>query len=247
MIEIKNIKKTFKTKKGELTALNDVSINIEEGSIFGIIGLSGAGKTTLLRCIAGLETVDAGEIIIDGKNIDKILNKEKKDFKKNIGVVFQGINLLMMQDVFHNVAFPLQIDKVNKDKIKEIVNELCSLVGIKDKIEDYPAMLSGGQRQRVAIARALACNPKILLLDEITSALDPITTNQILKLLKDINKRLNVTMIIITHDMFVAKTICDHLAIIENGEIIEKGETNSIFTNPQSEFGKLLVESNRYV
>lgn len=240
MIKIKSISKSFVNKKSVVKVLDDINLEVDRGDIYGILGLSGAGKTTLLRIISGLEKPDVGEVIIDGININDIIGKNLRNFKKNIGVVFQGINLLMQKNVYDNIAFPLEIDKASKDVIDSRVKELCNLVGIMDKIDLYPAQLSGGQCQRVAIARALACNPKVLLLDEVTSALDPFTTKQVLNLLKEINTRLNVTIIIITHDIKVAKSICNHIAVVEGGKIIEKGTIEEVIRNPQSDFCKIL-------
>lgn len=240
MIKIKSISKSFVNKKSVVKVLDDINLEVDSGDIYGILGLSGAGKTTLLRIISGLEKPDVGEVIIDGININDIIGKNLRNFKKNIGVVFQGINLLMQKNVYDNIAFPLEIDKASKDVIDSRVKELCNLVGIMDKIDLYPAQLSGGQCQRVAIARALACNPKVLLLDEVTSALDPFTTKQVLNLLKEINARLNVTIIIITHDIKVAKSICNHIAVVEGGKIIEKGTIEEVTRNPQSDFCKIL-------
>lgn len=240
MIKIKSISKSFVNKKSVVKVLDDINLEVDSGDIYGILGLSGAGKTTLLRIISGLEKPDVGEVIIDGININDIIGKNLRNFKKNIGVVFQGINLLMQKNVYDNIAFPLEIDKASKDVVDSRVKELCNLVGIMDKIDLYPAQLSGGQCQRVAIARALACNPKVLLLDEVTSALDPFTTKQVLNLLKEINTRLNVTIIIITHNIKVAKSICNHIAVVEGGKIIEKGTIEEVARNPQSDFCKIL-------
>lgn len=240
MIKIKSISKSFVNKKSVVKVLDDINLEVDSGDIYGILGLSGAGKTTLLRIISGLEKPDVGEVIIDGININDIIGKNLRNFKKNIGVVFQGINLLMQKNVYDNIAFPLEIDKASKDVVDSRVKELCNLVGIMDKVDLYPAQLSGGQCQRVAIARALACNPKVLLLDEVTSALDPFTTKQVLNLLKEINTRLNVTIIIITHNIKVAKSICNHIAVVEGGKIIEKGTIEEVASNPQSDFCKIL-------
>lgn len=240
MINIQKVSKSFKNKNDYTKVLEDINLDIAKGDIYGILGLSGAGKTTLLRIISGLEKPDEGDVIIDGININSILGNNLREFKKSIGVVFQGINLLMQQSVYKNIAFPLEIDKTPKAVIDEKVKEMCKLVGIEDKLHLYPSQLSGGQCQRVAIARALVCNPKVLLLDEVTSALDPFTTKQVLNLLKEINEALNVTIVIITHDIKVAKTICNHIAIVDGGKIIEKGTIKDVIKNPQSEFCKLL-------
>lgn len=240
MISIKNVSKSFINKKEVTRVLEDINLDISKGDIYGVLGLSGAGKTTLLRIISGLEKPDTGEVVIDGTNINDVLGKNLREFKKKIGVVFQGVNLLMQQTVYKNISFPLEIDKVPKEEIDKKVKEMCKLVGIEEKIDLYPSQLSGGQCQRVAIARALVCNPKVLLLDEVTSALDPFTTKQVLHLLKNINEKLDVTIVIITHDIKVAKTICNHIAVVDGGNIIEKGTIKDVTTNPQSEFCKIL-------
>lgn len=239
MIEIRNVSKVY-SSKNEIKVLDDISLTIDDGLIYGILGLSGAGKTTLLKIISGLEKPTSGDVFVDGKNINDLLGNNLRLFKKSIGVVFQGINLLMMKNVYKNISFPLEIDKVNKDTIKRRVEELTTLVGIESKLKDYPSQLSGGQRQRVAIARSLACNPKVLLLDEVTSALDPITTKQVLSLLKELNEKLKVTIIIITHDVNLAREVCDKIAVIEDGKVKENGKIQDIQNNPISYFGKEL-------
>lgn len=239
MIEIRNVSKVY-SSKNEIKVLDDISLTIDDGLIYGILGLSGAGKTTLLKIISGLEKPTSGDVFVDGKNINDLLGNNLRLFKKSIGVVFQGINLLMMKNVYKNISFPLEIDKVNKDTIKRRVEELATLVGIESKLKDYPSQLSGGQRQRVAIARSLACNPKVLLLDEVTSALDPITTKQVLSLLKELNEKLKVTIIIITHDVNLAREVCDKIAVIEDGKVKENGKIQDIQNNPISYFGKEL-------
>lgn len=243
MIEIKNLSKTYYIKDNQVKALNDVSIKVQDGEIFGLIGLSGAGKTTMLRSIASLEKIDQGEIIVNEKNINDFT---KKDRRKEIGIVFQGFNLLKQCNVFDNVAFPLTLDKLKKEEIKEKVDNILDLVGIKDKAKAYPSQLSGGQIQRVAIARALVSEPKILLLDEVTSALDPLTTSSILKLLKKINEEKKVTIFIITHDMKVVDKICDTVAILYEGNVIEYGKKEEILNNPKSEIGKFLLKGEEY-
>lgn len=245
MIVINNLEKSFTDNKKTTKVLNNINLEINDGEIFGLIGLSGAGKTTIIRSIAGLEKIDNGSIIINGRNIED-LKKNRKVFKKEIGIVFQGFNLLKQHTVFSNIAFPLIGEKLKKEEIEERVKSILSLVGLEDKINEYPSHLSGGQVQRVAIARALVSNPKILLLDEITSALDPSTKYQILNLLKDINKKLGVTMIIITHDMKVVDMICDRIAILYSGSIIESGLKDEIMNNPKTEIGKLLLKDGEY-
>lgn len=239
MIEIRNVSKVY-SSKNEIKVLDDISLTIDDGLIYGILGLSGTGKTTLLKIISGLEKPTSGDVFVDGKNINDLLGNNLRLFKKSIGVVFQGINLLMMKNVYKNISFPLEIDKVNKDTIKRRVEELATLVGIESKLKDYPSQLSGGQRQRVAIARSLACNPKVLLLDEVTSALDPITTKQVLSLLKELNEKLKVTIIIITHDVNLAREVCDKIAVIEDGKVKENGKIQDIQNNSISYFGKEL-------
>lgn len=223
MIKVIDASKKYKLKNGELIALDKVSLEVKENEIFAVIGMSGAGKSTLLRSLAGLEILDEGAIIINGMDISKLQGSKLRDFKKNIGVVFQGFTLLNQQSVFENIAFPLRIAKVKNEIIKKRVKELLELVDLKDKENSYPSQLSGGQRQRVAIARAIATNPKVLLLDELTSALDPFTTKAILKLLKRINQEQNVTIFLITHHMGVVKKVADKVALIHQGRIIEQG------------------------
>lgn len=206
--------------------------------------MSGAGKSTLLRCIAMLETPSSGSIEIDGKDIFSLKGKELLDLKKSLGVVFQGYNLLMQRSIRQNIAFPLELIKMPKDQIAKRVDELLCLVGLSDKAEEYPSQLSGGQRQRVAIARALASNPKVLLCDEPTSALDPLTTRSILKLLREINHTLGVTIVIITHEIGVVRSICNKVAVIDAGEIAESGLTKEVFAAPQSQAAKQLLDND---
>ena len=206
--------------------------------------MSGAGKSTLLRCIAMLETPSSGSIEIDGKDIFSLKGKELLDLKKSLGVVFQGYNLLMQRSIRQNIAFPLELIKMPKDQIAKRVDELLRLVGLSDKAEEYPSQLSGGQRQRVAIARALASNPKVLLCDEPTSALDPLTTRSILKLLREINHTLGVTIVIITHEIGVVRSICNKVAVIDAGEIAESGLTKEVFAAPQSQAAKQLLDND---
>lgn len=242
MIKVIDASKKYKLKNGELIALNKVSLEVKENEIFAVIGMSGAGKSTLLRSLAGLEIIDEGTIIINGMDISKLQGSKLRDFKKNIGVVFQGFTLLNQQSVFENIAFPLRIAKVKIEIIKKRVKELLELVDLKDKENSYPSQLSGGQRQRVAIARAIATNPKVLLLDELTSALDPFTTKAILKLLKKINQEQNVTIFLITHHMGVVKKVADKVALIHQGRIIEQGTKEEVLLHPKNEITKEIVK-----
>lgn len=243
MIRIKNLSKTF-DKSWNVDALKNVNLSIEAGDVCGVIGMSGAGKSTLLRCIAMLETPSSGSIEIDGRDIFSLKGKELLDLKKSLGVVFQGYNLLMQRSIRQNIAFPLELIKMPKDQIAKRVDELLCLVGLSDKAEEYPSQLSGGQRQRVAIARALASNPKVLLCDEPTSALDPLTTRSILKLLREINHTLGVTIVIITHEIGVVRSICNKVAVIDAGEIAESGLTKEVFAAPQSQAAKQLLDND---
>lgn len=243
MIRIKNLSKTF-DKSCNVDALKNVNLSIEAGDVCGVIGMSGAGKSTLLRCIAMLETPSSGSIEIDGRDIFSLKGKELLDLKKSLGVVFQGYNLLMQRSIRQNIAFPLELIKMPKDQIAKRVDELLCLVGLSDKAEEYPSQLSGGQRQRVAIARALASNPKVLLCDEPTSALDPLTTRSILKLLREINHTLGVTIVIITHEIGVVRSICNKVAVIDAGEIAESGLTKKVFAAPQSQAAKQLLDND---
>lgn len=240
MIRIENLTKVFNTSS-EVTALHGVNAEVETGDIFGVIGMSGAGKSTLLRCIAQLETPTEGSIYIEGNDITKLSGSEKLKLRKKVGVIFQGYHLLMQRTVRGNIAFPLELDKLTKKEINDRVDELLALVGLEDKADAYPSQLSGGQMQRVAIARALANNPSILLCDEPTSALDSLTTKSILKLLRDINEKLGVTVFIITHEIGVVKSICRHVAVINEGELVEGGRTEEVFTNPKNNATKLLL------
>lgn len=240
-IEIQNVSKNFDTKDGKVEALKNVSIQIEEGNIYGIIGMSGAGKSTLVRCINFLEQPDTGEVKIEGKSLRDYSPKELRKKRESIGMIFQHFNLLMQKNVLENVCFPLYIQKVPKKKAHGKALELLELVGLKDRAHAYPSQLSGGQKQRVAIARALATDPKILLCDEATSALDPKTTASILELLKEINKRFQITIVIITHQMSVVQKICSHVAILSEGEVVEIGEVGRVFEHPKSKVAKELI------
>lgn len=242
MIKIESLSKVFMTRgKKEVTAIDNVSLDIKDGEIFGIIGLSGAGKSTLIRTINRLEEPTSGNIIIDDVDITKLSESQLRDSRKNIGMIFQHFNLLSSRTVAGNIAFPLEIAGVDKTATSKRIDELLELVGLSDKKDSYPSQLSGGQKQRVAIARALANNPKILLCDEATSALDPKTTSSILDLLKDIRSRLGITIVLITHQMEVIREICDRVAIIESGKIIELGEVYEVFSNPKTETAKNFV------
>ena len=241
MIEIKNLNKTFKTSASIVEALKNVSLTIEDGDIYGIIGMSGAGKSTLVRCLNYLEKPDSGDVIIDGKSLNGLSGKELLALRRDVTMVFQNFNLLMQSSCLKNVMFPLELIKMDKQQAKKRALELLDIVGLKDKALAYPAMLSGGQRQRVAIARALASDPKILLCDEATSALDPTTTNQILDLIRDINKKMNITVVIITHQMSVVENICNKVAILDNGQVVETGLVADVFSHPKSLAAKKLV------
>lgn len=241
MIEIKNLYKTFQTKDGDVEALKNVNITINDGDIYGIIGMSGAGKSTLVRCINMLERPTEGQVIIDGVDIGTLPEKELRKIRRNVTMIFQGFNLLMQRTCLKNICFPLELAGVGKSEAKKRAAELLEIVGLPDKANAYPSQLSGGQQQRIAIARALATNPKVLLCDEATSALDPKTTHQILQLISSINKKLGITVIIITHQMSVVEDVCSHVAILDNGEVVEKGKVSDIFSNPQSDAAKRLV------
>ncbi|MGI6509129.1 MAG: methionine ABC transporter ATP-binding protein [Erysipelotrichaceae bacterium] len=243
MIQISNLSKIY---NNEIEAIKDISLNIDEGDIYGIIGLSGAGKSTLVRCINLLEKPTGGTIEIDGVDLTRLNEKQLREKRKEISMIFQNFNLLNQKNCLDNVCLPLIISKVNKKSAEKRALELLDIVGIKDKVYAYPSQLSGGQKQRVAIARALATNPKVLLCDEATSALDPTTTASILQLLKDINQKFNITIIIITHQMSVVESICKHVAILDDGIVAEKGEVSSVFSNPQSAAAKRLVFPEGY-
>jgi D-methionine transport system ATP-binding protein len=231
LIEIVNLSKVYESNKTKVNALKNINLKISKGEIFGIIGLSGAGKSTLIRTINRLEEPTSGNILIEGENIIKYNIKELRKSRKEIGMIFQHFNLLKSANVFENIAYPLRICGYKKDYIEKRVNELLELVHLTDKIHAYPSQLSGGQKQRVAIARALANNPKILLCDEATSALDPKTTKSILSLLKDLQQKLDLTVVLITHQMEVVNQICDKVAVIEKGSIVDVGPVDIIMNN----------------
>ena len=240
MISIKNVNKYY----GKIQVLKDVSIEIESGEIFGIIGHSGAGKSTLLRCINGLEEYQEGSVLVSDKEVKSLNEKQMRDLRKELGMIFQHFSLLERKTVFDNVALPLECFGYSKAEIKKRVLELLEVVGISEKKNDKPRNLSGGQKQRVAIARALALNPQVLLCDEATSALDPNTTKSILSLLEDINKNLGITIIVVTHQMEVINQICGRVAIMENGEVLEVGDTEEIFLRNTKGLRKLIGEES---
>ena len=244
MIEIKNLYKTFHTKAGDVDALKNINLTINDGDIYGIIGMSGAGKSTLVRCINMLERPTGGQVIIDGKNMELLSDKELREARRDITMIFQSFNLLMQRNCLKNVCFPMELAGVKKAEAEKRAMELLELVGLPDKAKAYPAQLSGGQQQRVAIARALATNPKVLLCDEATSALDPNTTHSILSLIRDINKKLGITCVIITHPMSVVEEVCTHVAILDRGEVAEVGTVGAVFSSPKSNAGRRLVFPN---
>ncbi len=241
IVKIENLYKTFHTKNGDINALKDINLSIEQGDIFGIIGLSGAGKSTLVRCINYLEKPTEGNVYFEGKALGSLTKKELLKARQSMGMIFQNFNLLEQRNSLKNVCYPLEIAGVPKAKAEERARELLKIVGLADREKSYPSQLSGGQKQRVAIARALATEPKILLCDEATSALDPTTTQSILDLLKEINKTMNVTVIIITHEMSVIEKICNKVAVIDKSQIVECGEVKEIFANPKSDMAKQLI------
>ena len=240
-ILIQNVCKTFSTKEGEVQALKNVNLSIGSGDIFGIIGMSGAGKSTLVRCMNFLEVPSEGQVLIDGKSLGDFSEKELRKEREKIGMIFQHFNLLMQKNVLENVCYPLYIQGKKKPEARKKALELLEIVGLADKANAYPAQLSGGQKQRVAIARALASDPQILLCDEATSALDPQTTSSILELLKDINQKFQITIVIITHQMAVVREICTHVAIMKDGEVKEQGLVAEIFNHPKSQVAKELI------
>lgn len=247
MIVLENINKTYKTKKTTVNALKNISLTIESGDVFGIIGYSGAGKSTLVRCINLLEKPDSGKVIVNDVDLNTLSTKELRKSRQKIGMIFQHFNLMSSRNVFNNVAYPLKGKGLSKNEIKEKVSKLLDIVGIKEKTSVYPSQLSGGQKQRVGIARALANDPEVLLCDEATSALDPQNTTAILNLLKDINKKLNLTVVIITHQMEVIKDICNRVAVMENGEVVEVGSTIDIFSKPKANITKEFISSTMHL
>ena len=243
-IVIENLYKSFDTKDGTVEALKNVNLSIESGDIYGIIGMSGAGKSTLVRCINFLEVPTKGRVLINGKSLGDYTSRELRKQREDIGMIFQHFNLLMQKNVLENVCFPLYIQGKSKKDARKRAKELLDIVGLGDRTGAFPAQLSGGQKQRVAIARALASDPKILLCDEATSALDPQTTSSILALLKDINLRFNITIVIITHQMSVVREICSHVAIVKGGEVAEQGTVEDIFTHPKTAVARELLKND---
>ena len=241
MIEIKNLSKTFPGADGQVEALKNVSLTIEDGDIFGIIGMSGAGKSTLVRCINMLERPTEGSVRIDGRDMGALSQAELRQVRRNVTMIFQNFNLLMQRTCLKNICFPLELAGVKKAEARKRARELLEIVGLPDKAEAYPAQLSGGQQQRIAIARALATDPKVLLCDEATSALDPNTTHAILELIRDINRKLGITVIIITHQMSVVEEICNHVAILDGGCVVETGDVGAVFSSPKSAAARRLV------
>ena len=240
-IEVRQLSKVFDLKGQDFQALKDISLEIESGDIYGIIGMSGAGKSTLVRCLNFLERPTQGEVFVRGQDMASLSEAQLRKARQEMAMIFQHFNLLMQKNVIDNVCFPLRIQGVNKADAKKRAMELLEIVGLADKAKSYPAQLSGGQKQRVAIARALASNPKILLCDEATSALDPQTTASILALLKDINEKFGITMVVITHQMAVIREICKHVAILNHGELVEEGEVEEIFNHPKSAAARELI------
>lgn len=247
MIKLKNISKVFNVSGKNLTALDNVSLEVPQGQICGVIGASGAGKSTLIRCINLLERPTSGSVIVDNTDLTQLSDNELIHARRHIGMIFQHFNLLSSRTVFDNVALPLELEKTDKTQIKQKVDALLNLVGLYDKKDVYPANLSGGQKQRVAIARALANSPKVLLCDEATSALDPATTQSILKLLKEINRTLGITILLITHEMDVVKRICDQVAVINKGQLIEQGSVGDIFSNPKTLLAQEFIHSTFHI
>lgn len=243
MIELIDVSKTFTLDNKEVHAVKDVSVTIEEGEIFGVIGYSGAGKSTLVRCINMLERPTSGQVVIDNVDLTTLEERHLRRQRQNIGMIFQQFNLLSSRTAYQNVEFPLKNLGYSKASRKEKVNSLLELVGISEKANAYPSELSGGQKQRVAIARALATDPAILLCDEATSALDPQTTKSILKLLKEVNKKLGITIVIITHEMDVIKEICNRVAVMEDGRVVELNDVVSVFSNPEAQITKEFISS----
>lgn len=243
MIKLQDVSKTFHVMGNEVHAVRQVSLDIEDKEIFGIIGFSGAGKSTLVRCINLLERPTAGKVYVNGQNLMELSAKELREVRKKIGMIFQHFNLMRSRTVYQNIAFPLKHSKLSKQQLDEKIMSLLELVDLKDKKNAYPSQLSGGQKQRVAIARALANDPDVLLCDEATSALDPQTTQSILKLLKRVNEQLGITIVLITHEMNVIKEICDRVAVMEDGEVKETGDILEIFAHPKAKITKNFIET----
>ena len=248
IISVKSISKKFEIKDQVIQALDNVSFEVNKGEIFGIIGLSGAGKSTLIRCLNLLEKPDQGKVIVDGDNLFDLNEKQLRLKRRKIGMIFQSFNLLMQANILDNVCFPMEIAEINKSEAKSKALEYLKIVGLEEKAQAYPSQLSGGQKQRVAIARVLASNPEILLCDEATSALDPETTKSILSLLKDINKKYGITIILITHEMAVIQEICHRCAVLENGKLMEENTIEELFRHPKTNAARRLIfNSNKTV
>ena len=241
LIELKHLTKTFKGKTQTVDALRDINLQIEQGDIYGIIGMSGSGKSTLVRCINFLERPTSGSVVIDGKDLAALTPKELRQLRQQVAMIFQHFNLLQQRDVRGNIAFAMEIAGMKRADIDRRIDELLEIVGLTDRQHNYPSQLSGGQQQRVAIARALSTNPKIILCDEATSALDPTTTTSILNLLREINRKLGITIVIITHEMSVVESICTHVAIIDDGQLAESGTVESVFSQPKTRAARKLI------
>ena len=244
IIRIEHLMKEFQTENGVVRALNDINLEVRRGEIFGIIGLSGAGKSTLVRCINYLEVPTSGNVLFEGRNLRQMSERERRTIRQSIGMIIQQFNLLEQRNVLRNVCFPLEIAGVGRKEAEQRAKELLEMVGLSDRLKAYPAQLSGGQKQRVAIARAIATRPRVLLCDEATSALDPATTQSILELLKRINQKLGITVIVITHQMSVIEAICDRVAIIDHSAIAEAGTVMDVFSSPKSKIGRELILGN---
>ena len=241
MIELKNLSKQFETMDGSVEALRHINLTIQDGDVYGIIGMSGAGKSTLVRCINMLERPTEGSVLVNGRDMGSMSQKELRAMRRKITMIFQGFNLLMQRTCLNNVMLPLRLGGADKKQAEAKAKELLELVGLPDKANSYPAQLSGGQQQRVAIARALVTEPDVLLCDEATSALDPKTTHSILELIRDINKKLGITVIVITHQMSVVQEVCNRVAILENGEVVEEGGVAEVFSNPRANATRNLI------
>ena len=242
VIQIKNLSKDYNTDAGKVQVLKNIDLSVEDGDIFGVIGFSGAGKSTLIRCINGLEKPDSGTVVVGKNEITALKGKELREARKKIGMIFQQFNLFDSKTVYQNVSFPLEISGFNKQEIEERVDEILKLVNLQEKKNAYPMQLSGGQKQRVGIARALANKPDVLLSDEATSALDPLTTYSILELLKDINKKLNITIVIITHELDVLRYTTNNMIVLQDGKVEERGTTEELFLNPKSDTLKQFID-----
>ena len=241
MIELKNLSKHFTTLDGPVDALRHINLKVNNGDIYGIIGMSGAGKSTLVRCVNMLERPTEGSVLLDGQDLGSLKGRELREMRRKVSMIFQSFNLLMQRTCLQNIMLPLKLAKAPEAEAKRKALELLELVGLPDKANSYPAQLSGGQQQRVAIARALATEPSVLLCDEATSALDPKTTHAILELIRDINRKMGITVIVITHQMSVVQEICNRVAILENGEVVEEGEVSEVFSNPRARATRNLI------